>query len=128
MNTHPTFAFAPLAMLLLAGPALAQTDSSRNDRNCTRSTLSTTAAAQCADDVLIDSRPDYIILTRPPPPDSAGGSISAPVAPAIQPGADVTGVGSPGAANNPGAASTGTSLTGTGAPSTSGAASMTGRR
>ena len=128
MNRRFTFSLAPLAAFLLAGSALAQTDSSRADRNCTRSTLSTDPTAPCADDVLIDSRPDFIILTPPPPPISAGGTLTTGPGTAIQPGADVTGVGPGAPGNTSGAASTGASMTGSGATSTGGAAGMTGRR
>ena len=128
MNKSFPVLLVPLAALLLAGTALAQTDSSRIARACTKSTLATDPSAPCSDDVLNDGRGDILILTRPPPVIGTAGTLSTGATTTIQPGADVTGVGPGAPGNTPGAASTGTSLTGTGAASTSGTAGMTGRR
>lgn len=72
---------APLAVLLVAGSALAQTipspnpssvDADRVNRRCTTSTLSTDASAPCPDDVLID-RPGPVVV-RPPGNGVAGSN------------------------------------------------------
>ena len=63
MNKPSSVSLAPLAALLLAGSALAQTipspnpsgvDADRVDRRCSSTTLSTDASAPCSDDVLND--------------------------------------------------------------------------
>src|ERR1019366_10127173 len=81
MNKSSPVSLAPLAALLLAGSALAQTipspnppgvDADRVDRRCTSTTLSTDASAPCADDVLNDGPRVSPVVVRPP--NSAVGS------------------------------------------------------
>jgi hypothetical protein len=116
----------PLAALLLAGSALAQTipgpnppgvEADRVNRRCTATTLSTDASAPCSDDVLND-RPDgwpFVIL-RPPGNNTAGSGNSSAGTSTASPGS--TGTASTGITGNSGAGSTGTSVGTTGMPST----------
>jgi hypothetical protein len=82
MNKSSPVSLAPLAALLLAGSALAQTipspdpsgvDADRVNRRCASTTLSTDASAPCPDDVLND-RPGVLPVVVRPPGDSTAGS------------------------------------------------------
>lgn len=75
MNKSFPVSLAPLAALLLAGSALAQTipspnpsgvDADRVDRRCTSTTLSTDTAAPCSDDVQNDGPRVSPVVVRPP--------------------------------------------------------------
>ena len=119
MNKFSPVSLAPLAALLLAGSALAQTipsaspsgvDADRVDRRCTSTTLSNDASAPCSDDVLND-RPRVLPVVVRAPGNSTAGSGNASAGTTTQP--------SPG--------STGTMGT-TGMPSASGAARTPARR
>ena len=114
MNKSSPVSLAPLAALLLAGSALAQTipspnlsgvDANRIDHRCTSATLSTDAATTCSDDVQNDGPRISPVVVRPPDNGMAGNS-------------------------NTSAGSTGTSMGTTGMPSTgtvnSGISSMPG--
>jgi hypothetical protein len=102
MNKPYPVSLVPLAALLLAGSALAQTISSPNplgvdvdrvDRRCTSTTLSTDASAPCSDDTLNDGLHVLPVVVRPPGTGMAGSG-------------------------NTSAGSTGTSMDTTGMPST----------
>jgi hypothetical protein len=129
MNKSFPVLLAPLAALLLAGSALAQTSASRVDHACTTSTLSTDPAAPCTDDVLNDRRDNSAATYRAPTP-AAAGSGSMGTGTTYQPGVGGTGPASTGAAGNIGAGSAGTSMgtTGTGAMPTSGTAGTPARQ
>lgn len=133
MNKFSPVSLAPLAALLLAGSALAQTipspgpssvDADRADRRCTSATLSVDASAPCSDDVLSALPGALPVVVHP-----AGTSTS---------GSGNTGVGSTGTSmGTPGMQSTGTvnsgtssisGATGTGAVSAGGAAPTPARR
>lgn len=123
MNKSSPVSLAPLAALLLAGSALAQTvpspnpsgvDAGRVDRRCTTTTLSTDATAPCSDDVLNDRPGGFPVVVRPPGNSTAGsGNMGAGTS--TQPNPGSTGTGSTGTT---GAGSTGTSTGTTGMPST----------
>ena len=127
MNKSSPVSLAPLAALLLAGSALAQTipsphpsdvDADRVNRRCTSTTLSTDAAAPCSDDVLND-RPDalpFVVLR--PPGNSTAGSGNMSTGTTTQPSPGSTGTASTGTAGNMGAGTTGTPMGATGMPST----------
>ena len=127
MNKSFPVSLAPLAALLLAGSALAQTipspnpsgvDADRVDRRCTSTTLSADASAPCSGDVLND-RPGVLpVVVRAPGNSTAGsGNTSA--------GSTGTSMGTMGMPST-GTVNSGTSsipgATGTGAVSASGAA------
>jgi hypothetical protein len=114
MNTPFSVSLAPLAALLLAGSALAQTipspnpsgvEADRIDRRCTSTALSADASAPCSDDVRNDGPRESPIVVRPPSSGMVGSG-------------------------NTSAGSTGTSMGTTGMPSTgspnSGTSSMQG--
>ena len=115
MNKSFPVSLAPLAALLLAGSALAQTisspspsgvDADRVDRRCTSTTLSTDTAAPCSDDVQNDGPRVSPVVVRP-----TGN----------------TGTTSTGTTSNMGAGPSGTSTGSTGMQST-GTASTPARR
>jgi hypothetical protein len=121
MNKSSAIFLAPLAALLLAGSALAQTvvspnpsgvDADRVNRRCTTTTLSTDATAPCSDDVLNDRPGGFPVVARPPGNSTVGsGNMSA----GTQASPRSTGTASTGTT---GAGSTGTSAGTTGMPST----------
>jgi hypothetical protein len=146
MNKPSSVSLAPLAALLLAGSALAQTipspnpsgvDADRVDRRCTSTTLSADASAPCSDDVLNDGPRVSPVVVRPPGNSTAGsGNTSAGTT--TQPSPGNTGAGPTGTPMgttgmpSTGAVNSGTSsipgATGTGAVSASGAARTPARR
>src|ERR1035437_3119348 len=85
MNKSFPVSLAPLAALLLAGSALAQTipslsplgvDADRVDRRCTSTTLSTDTAAPCSDDVQNDGpRVSPVVVHPPESGNTSSGSI-----------------------------------------------------
>jgi len=123
MNKFSPVLLAPLAALLLAVSALAQTapsanpsgvDADRVNRRCTSTTLSTDATAPCSDDVLND-RPGVLPVVVRPPGDSTAGSGNTSAGTTTQPSPGSTGTASTGIT---GAGSTGTSMGTTRTPST----------
>jgi hypothetical protein len=126
MNKSSPVSLAPLAALLLAGSALAQTipspnpsgvDADRVDRRCTSATLTTDASAPCSDDVLNDGPRVLPVVVRAPGNSTAGsGNTSAGTT--TQPSPSSTGTASTGTTGNTGAGSTGASMGTTGMPST----------
>ena len=128
MNKSSPVSLAPLAALLLAGSALAQTipspnlsgvDADRVDRRCTSTTLSTDAAAPCSDDVQNDGPRVSPVVVHPP----GSGNTSAGFTGTSMgtTGMPSTGTMNSGTSSIPGAI-------GTGAVSASGAARTPARR
>ena len=125
MNKSSPVSLAPLAALLLAGSALAQTipspnpsgvDADRVDRRCTSTTLTTDASAPCSDDVLNDGPRVLPVVVRTPGNSTAeSGNTSAGTT--TQPSPGSTGTASTGTTGNTGAGFTGTSMGTTGMPS-----------
>jgi hypothetical protein len=85
MNKSSPVSFAPLAALLLAGSALAQTipspdpsgvDASRADRHCISTTLATDASAPCSGDVLNDRPGEVPLVLRSTPGSSTPGTVT----------------------------------------------------
>jgi hypothetical protein len=140
MTKSSPVSLAPLAALLLAGSALAQTipsanpsgvDADRVDRHCTSTTLSNDASAPCSDDVLNDRPRELPVVVRAPGNSTAGsGNASAGTTTQPSPGSTgtmgTTGMPSTGTVNSDTSSIPG--ATGTGAVSASGAARTPGRR
>ena len=128
MNKSFPVSLAPLAALLLAGSALAQTipspnpsggDADRVDRRCTSTTLSTDATAPCSDDVQNDGpRVSPVVVRAPGSGNTSAGSIGTFTGTTGMPS---TGTMNSGTSSIPGAI-------GTGAVSASGAARTPARR
>jgi hypothetical protein len=126
MNKSSPVSLAPLAALLLAGSALAQTipspnpssvDADRVDRRCTSTALSTDASAPCSGDVLKD-RPGVLPVAVRPPGNSTTGNGNTSAGTTTQPSPGSTGTAPTGTMGNTGAGSTETSMGTTGMPST----------
>jgi hypothetical protein len=111
MNKSSPVSLAPLAALLLAGSALAQTipspspssvDADRVDRRCTSATLSTDASAPCSDDVR--NGPGVLPVVVRAPGNSTTGSGNTSAGTTTQPSPGTTGTaptGTMGAARTP---------------------------
>jgi hypothetical protein len=80
MKKSSTVSLAPLAALLLAGSALAQTlpdpDANRTNRRCTSATLSTDASTPCPDDVRNGPPGGSPVVVRAPANSTAGSNTS----------------------------------------------------
>jgi hypothetical protein len=118
MNKSSPVSLAPLAALLLAGSALAQTipspnpsgvDANRVDRRCTSTTLSTDASTPCSDDVLNDRLGVSPVVVRAPG-NSTAGSGNTSTGTTTQPSLGGTGTASTGTTGNTDAGSTGPSM------------------
>jgi hypothetical protein len=107
MNKFSTVSLAPLAALLLAGSALAQTtpspDTNRADRRCTSATLSTDASTQCPDDVVKDPGASPVVVRAPANSTAGSGTGTGTTT-------GGTGTASSGTAGSMGSGSTGSSM------------------
>ena len=133
MNKSSPVSLAPLAALLLAGSALAQTipspnlsgvDADRIDHRCASATLSTDAAATCSDDVQNDGPRVSPVVVRPPDNGMAGNSNTSAGSTGTSMG--TTDMPSTGSVDSATSSMPGT--TGTGAVSANGAARPPARR
>ena len=105
-----SFSCIPIAAIIIAGSALAQTaqpdtsrnatptapDSSRNSQRCTTTGLSADAAARCPDDVLKDAMPPGAPQVVAPPAGGATGSVGVGTTSTGSMGAGTAGPGSSG--------------------------------